>query len=110
MPSAFATVTSPVSAGPPDTASCCAAIRDRCGASAWLNADAAENGMLVFSEVYYPGWQAAIDGAPARLLRADGILMALALPKGRHAVELILAIYKSAETGKPVAIKMFPDF
>ncbi len=56
-----------------------------------LTADAAENGMLVFSEVYYPGWQATVDGVPARIVRADGILMAVGLPRGRHAVELTFA-------------------
>ncbi|MBI5876266.1 MAG: YfhO family protein [Chloroflexi bacterium] len=53
-----------------------------------LNAGAAANGILVFSEINYPGWQATIDGAPAQLMRADGILIGAPLPAGRHHVEL----------------------
>jgi hypothetical protein len=56
-----------------------------------LNTDTAENALAVFGEIYYPGWQATVDGAPARILRADGILMAVALPPGTHRVELVFA-------------------
>ncbi len=53
-----------------------------------VQADAATPGVLVFSEVFYPGWQATVDGRPAALLRADGILRAVALPSGSHRVEV----------------------
>lgn len=44
--------------------------------------------LLVLSEIYYPGWQAAIDGQPAPMLRADYILRAIPVPTGEHTVEL----------------------
>src|SRR3989338_4560463 len=46
-------------------------------------------GVLVLSEAYFPGWQASIDNEPAALLRADGTLMATAIPAGSHAVEFV---------------------
>jgi hypothetical protein len=46
-------------------------------------------GLLVFSEVYYPGWRATVDGDPARLVRADYVLRALCVPEGEHRVVLV---------------------
>jgi hypothetical protein len=48
----------------------------------------ATDGVLVVSEVAYPGWQATIDGAPTPVYVADGLLRAVALPAGHHLVEL----------------------
>ncbi|MDP9486376.1 MAG: YfhO family protein, partial [Actinomycetota bacterium] len=45
-------------------------------------------GLLVLGEVYYPAWRAYVDGEPAPLYRADGLLRAVALPAGEHTVEL----------------------
>ena len=41
---------------------------------------------LITSDVFYPGWQATVDGAPARLLRADYALRGLPVPAGTHTV------------------------
>ncbi len=41
---------------------------------------------IVLSEVYYPGWEALIDGRPAPLLRADYILRAVPVPAGKHEI------------------------
>jgi Bacterial membrane protein YfhO len=43
--------------------------------------------ILSVSLVYYPGWQATIDGQPATLLRADTALTALVVPSGDHTVQ-----------------------
>jgi len=45
-------------------------------------------GLLIFSEVEYPGWQATVDSEPASLERADYLLRALCLPAGDHRVVL----------------------
>ena len=45
-------------------------------------------GLLVLSEVFYPGWEALVDGQPVPLLRANVALSAVLLPAGRHRVEL----------------------
>jgi len=46
-------------------------------------------GFLVVSEVAYPGWTAAVDGAPASILRTNGVLRGLALAAGAHHVEFV---------------------
>ena len=47
-----------------------------------------KGGVLVFSEIYYPGWTATVDGQPAELGRVNYILRALNIQPGRHQVEL----------------------
>ncbi len=45
-------------------------------------------GMLVLSEVFYPGWEAALDGKPVPLLRVNYALRGVPLPAGEHRVHL----------------------
>lgn len=41
-------------------------------------------GLAIFSEVYHPGWIAEVDGQKVNLIRANYILRAAELPKGKH--------------------------
>lgn len=50
--------------------------------------DSDKGGIVVFSEVYYPGWTATIDGKSAELGRVNYILRALKVPAGHHEVTL----------------------
>jgi len=51
-----------------------------------LTADLEEDGILVLSELYYPGWKVSIDGNDGEILRANYTLRAVALTKGQHRV------------------------
>lgn len=42
---------------------------------------------LVLADTWDPGWQATIDDAPARILRANLAFRAIRVPAGRHVVE-----------------------
>jgi hypothetical protein len=53
-----------------------------------LEATLPADGLLLLSEVYYPGWQAQVDGQVVPILRADTILRAVPLEAGFHRVEL----------------------
>jgi hypothetical protein len=49
------------------------------------------DGWLVLSEVYYPGWQATVDGERVDVLRADYTFRAVPLSPGSHFVRLWFA-------------------
>lgn len=52
------------------------------------NVSSEKGGVVVFSEIYYPGWTATIDGQKADLGRVNYILRALNVEKGKHTIEL----------------------
>ncbi|MBI2863168.1 MAG: YfhO family protein [Chloroflexi bacterium] len=45
-------------------------------------------GILLVSEVFYPGWKVKVDGKPSKILRADVTLRGVALDPGRHVIEM----------------------
>ena len=61
-----------------------------------------KGGVLVFSEIFYPGWTATIDGEPAELGRVDYVLRAMNVKPGRH--EVVLSFFpKSVNTTETFA-------
>ena len=46
-----------------------------------------KGGTVVFSEIYYPGWQSTVDSEPVPHGRANYILRAMNVPAGKHVVE-----------------------
>jgi len=61
-----------------------------------------KGGILVFSEIYYPGWTATVDGEPAELGRVDYLLRAMQVKPGRH--EVVLSFFpKSVNTTETIA-------
>jgi hypothetical protein len=49
-----------------------------------LDAELSSSGLLVISEVYYPGWIATVNGQPAHIYKVDSILRGLLLSPGRN--------------------------
>jgi len=47
-----------------------------------------KGGIVVFSEIYYPGWTATVDGEEQPLGRVDYVLRALQVKPGKHEVVL----------------------
>jgi hypothetical protein len=46
-------------------------------------------GYLVVADTWYPGWQAAVDGVPTEVLRANYAFRAVWLEAGKHEVEMV---------------------
>src|ERR1051326_5728792 len=53
-----------------------------------LNVTAGEAGILVISQIDYPGWKARVDGRTAEIVRANYALPAIPIPQGEHRVTL----------------------
>lgn len=51
-----------------------------------IEADMAKPGLLVLSDLHYPGWSVYVDGMKQEVLRANSMLRSVYLNKGRHEV------------------------
>jgi hypothetical protein len=56
-----------------------------------ITVEAEGPGWLVLSEVWTPGWQAAVDGTPSKVYRTNVTFSGLALPDGFHTVSFTYA-------------------
>jgi hypothetical protein len=53
-----------------------------------LDLSLSDDGLLVVSEPFYPGWQARVDGKRASISRVDYVLQGIMVQAGNHRVEL----------------------
>jgi hypothetical protein len=49
-----------------------------------LEVDLKNPGIVVLSDIYYPGWELTIDGVPSRIYRVNRLMRGAAVPKGKH--------------------------
>ena len=54
-----------------------------------LETETSASGFVVLLDGFDPGWRARLDGEPAPLLQANVVFRAVAVPEGRHRVELV---------------------
>jgi hypothetical protein len=54
-----------------------------------VDAELDEPGYLVLSDVWYPGWRAAVDGRQTAVLMANAAFRAVPLTPGKHRIEFV---------------------
>jgi hypothetical protein len=47
-----------------------------------------QDALLVLADLYYPGWQATVNGEPAEILTVDGVFRGVLLGPGAHRVQM----------------------
>ena len=52
-----------------------------------IEAETNQPGFLVLSDLYYPGWEATVDGEPVPIYEANASVRAVPLDEGMHTVE-----------------------
>ncbi|MBW2702966.1 MAG: hypothetical protein JRF33_19260 [Deltaproteobacteria bacterium] len=53
--------------------------------------DAPTEGILIINEAWYPGWEATINGTPTHVMRANGLVRAVAVKAGMNVLEMKFA-------------------
>jgi hypothetical protein len=53
-----------------------------------IQVTAAADGLLVLSEIYYPGWRASVDDQPVPVVRADQLFRGIPVLAGHHIVKV----------------------
>ncbi len=51
-----------------------------------VEVEAPSGGILLLNDVWHPWWRATVDGTPARIMKANVIFRAVAVPAGKHTV------------------------
>ena len=56
-----------------------------------LRTNSQEDGFLMLSEIYAPGWKVYVDGKKGKIYRANYVFRAVPMEKGHHEVKFIFA-------------------
>lgn len=54
-----------------------------------MEVDASRRGLLVLSEIYYPGWEARVNGKSAHIYKTDGLLRGILISPGKNRIEMM---------------------
>jgi len=89
-----------------------------------VRVNAASGGTLVLSELYYPGWEARVNGNPQRIDEVHGALRGISVPQGESLVSVdyapqsvtlgailtvgtfVLVLFAAASRKRPVASEL----
>jgi hypothetical protein len=52
-----------------------------------LEVDTDRSSVVVLHDIYYPGWEATVDGRPQPILRTNLLFRGVEVPAGRHVIE-----------------------
>ncbi|WP_159730071.1 YfhO family protein [Methylosinus sp. Ce-a6] len=52
-----------------------------------VDVESDRDGLLVLHDLYYPGWEARVDGSPAPIVKANILFRGVPATKGRHRIE-----------------------
>lgn len=65
-------------------------------------ATSTKGGVVVFSDIYYPGWSCTIDGKETPIARVNYVLRAIQVPAGKHSI--VMSFYpKSVQVTETIA-------
>ena len=53
-----------------------------------LDVAAESPGLLILSELYYPGWRARVNGRPTEIYKVDGALRGIMVPGGESLISV----------------------
>jgi hypothetical protein len=90
----------PVSADIPATA---AVVEHDAGDEVRIRATARQAGLLVLTDLHYPGWVATVDGAPTEILRVNHVMRGVPLSPGEHEIIFHYAP-RSVQLGATVSV------
>ncbi|NJN99182.1 MAG: YfhO family protein [Anaerolineales bacterium] len=86
-----AIVPTPLDLPPTDPAASTVTIQTFDANALQAEINASDRQLLLFSQIFYPGWQAKIDNQPAELLRVNVIQQGVVVPAGQHTLELVFS-------------------
>lgn len=78
----------PLPDAPPDRTASQATVRASGSSALTIEVESPEPGLLVLSEIWYPGWHATVNGTVQKVIHANGALRAVPVPAGSSTIEL----------------------
>ncbi len=54
-----------------------------------LDVTTPSSGILILSDLFYPGWKASVDGEETKIMKANTVLRAVVVPEGKHMIKFV---------------------